>query len=859
MRVREKNKILNLIQTIKEAHEEIRKYMIKKDYKDAKELMILCQSGVNQIKDTLIQLKANSSLMAEEIESYCITVSSISEDLSINNSIAEIHKSLNNQISHLETVLRDEIKEEYYILFLPYKASMWDSLESIWIAARDDDTCFCDVMPIPYYDRGGDGSLTKSYYEGGLFPDYVPITNYLEYDLNAQRPDVIYFHNPYDQMNYVTTVHPDYYSTELLKYTDMLVYVPYFISFGEVQKHFCQLPGILNADKVVLQSESIRKQYIECYKELFQLGNKQARELGLDNKFVAMGSPKIDKVITSMKTKPEIPSEWMSIIGNGEKRKKIVLYNTHLDSLLNHGEEFLKKLEFVFCFFKRQTDAVLLWRPHPFSESTILSMKPEIYREYNIIKQKYVTENIGIFDDTSDLHRAITLADAYYGDWSSLVGLFGLTGKPIMIQDKDLYSIPDNELMRSFWIEGICVDGDNAWFAAESFNGLYYMDLKTYQKKLLGVFPNAVKFQFRLYSTIKKYKNKLLCVPMAADNITIYDIDTNQFHELHLRKNAWITDHMFDPLRKFLAVVPYEKWMFIVGCSYPAIIRLDMETEEMVYFTEWVEDLQKFILDKTNVYFRYDTVIQGHTFLIASCIANVVMSFDLQSCKHKFIQIEGCDHGFNGLAFDGENYWLGPRKQDEIIKWNPAAEVKTTVLQYPKGYGSVNYNCISMIYFKDEIWFVPGMTNMFLKINPKTNEMVCMKRWKDEEINEFKYNVVFNYKNRLNFFAFNHCRFVHFDDNGNEITDCYLTSSITEYSIIMSHVRQTKYEQCKNWMECVFYENEKDNLEDFINYVLVKDSGPNNYQRQLFRPLNKYFDGTCGEKIHSSMIGDINI
>ena len=39
-----------------------------------------------------------------------------------------------------------------------------------------------------------------------------------------------------------------------------------------------------------------------------------------------------------------------------------------------------------------------------------------------------------IYDDSSDLNRAITLSDAYYGDLSSVVHLYLKTGKPIMIQ-----------------------------------------------------------------------------------------------------------------------------------------------------------------------------------------------------------------------------------------------------------------------------------------------------------------------------------------------------------------------------------------------------------------------------------------
>ena len=39
-----------------------------------------------------------------------------------------------------------------------------------------------------------------------------------EYDIEKRRPDVIYIHNPYDKGNFVTSVHPAFYSDELKKY-----------------------------------------------------------------------------------------------------------------------------------------------------------------------------------------------------------------------------------------------------------------------------------------------------------------------------------------------------------------------------------------------------------------------------------------------------------------------------------------------------------------------------------------------------------------------------------------------------------------------------------------------------------------
>ena len=77
----------------------------------------------------------------------------------------------------------------------------------------------------------------------------------------------------------------------------------------------------------------------------------------------------------------------------------------------------------------------LLWRPHPLIQATIESMRPQLWEEYRELRDRYVEEGWGIYDDSVDLDRAVVLSDAYYGDASSVVGLCQTAGIPVMIQN----------------------------------------------------------------------------------------------------------------------------------------------------------------------------------------------------------------------------------------------------------------------------------------------------------------------------------------------------------------------------------------------------------------------------------------
>ena len=96
----------------------------------------------------------------------------------------------------------------------------------------------------------------------------------------------------------------------------------------------------------------------------------------------------------------------------------------------------LEKIKNVLeIFYENKDEVALLWRPHPLIKATIESMRPQLWHDYKQIVDKYIADGWGIYDDTSDLDRAIALSDGYYGDPSSVVQLCQKADMPIMIQN----------------------------------------------------------------------------------------------------------------------------------------------------------------------------------------------------------------------------------------------------------------------------------------------------------------------------------------------------------------------------------------------------------------------------------------
>jgi len=405
---------------------------------EAMELLTQMQELVIQVGNTIEASEGSNNEIIRKLEASCEIIYQISCSLEETETRRKTSQDLKELITSIQDDIDKKISIKREILFLPYQVSMWDSLESVWMAAKEDADVDCFVVPIPFYDVKPDGTLGAKHYEGNRYPDYVPVVPYWKYSIEDRRPDMIFFHNPYDDSNLVTRVPEQYYSWNLKKHTDMLVYIPYFVSEkGGPAEHQCFTSGVLYADRVVVQSGKIYERYCKVYTDVLKQNGLEQSFLSAEEKFLPLGSPKFDKVMNVDCSIEKLPKEWQKVILKPDgSRKKIIFYNLSIEPLLRNREQVLKKLDYVFDFFRqKQDEVVLLWRPHPLLMGTIKSMVPFLREAYEQRIRQFKEEGWGIYDDTPDPNLAMALSDGYYGDESSLLTVYRETGKPILVQD----------------------------------------------------------------------------------------------------------------------------------------------------------------------------------------------------------------------------------------------------------------------------------------------------------------------------------------------------------------------------------------------------------------------------------------
>ena len=661
-----------------------------------------CYTAVVAIADTL-----EHSLSSARFSHYNDNIDVIKDDLEFmleaiveDSPHEEISKDIKSRIRSLKNDLENEIEVKLEIVFMPYNASMWDCMESIWLAAKNDPQCDVYVVPLPYYNRNPDKSFGEKVYEGSIFPDYIPIVHYDLYDLESRHPDVIYIQNPYDEFNLVTTIHPRFYSYELKKHTDLLVYVPYFVVQETISDLYCDLSAVKLADIIVAQSETVRKSYAKF------AGGK---------KVVALGSPKLDKIVNTKRDNQIISEEWKKLIEKPDgTRKKVVLYNTSVDSILKGDQQYLEKLRSVLSLFKNEKDAVLWWRPHPLSITTYGSMRPHLLNEYLSIVEDYVRGEWGIYDDTADMHRAIAMSDAYYGDRSSLVPLYNATGKPALLQNINIINYANAQTEVRICLFSFKVENNILWGVPKQINGLFSLNLETETLEFHGMIPNEKAYESILVSSLVVDGNDVILSPFLGKGIAKYDIGSSTYDHVLVENIG---------KGRFFDSCLYEGNVYMLPGNYPALVKYNVNTGRVTENRALCVELDTYRANDDDFYFRKGALINKDSLVALSGIRNIVVEYDIKNDSYKLHHVGDIENKYMHIAFDGDDYWLLTYKRS-IIKWNLINETVVEIHELPSGFvnGDLYDFCCSVI-FGDSIIVFPNQTNMILKIDAKTNEV----------------------------------------------------------------------------------------------------------------------------------------
>jgi len=341
-------------------------------------------------------------------------------------------------------VLQEEILDRREVLFLPIGYKEWDALRVIADEEMNDNTDILIVpLPLMRKDLYGNVLMSEEDIETSMhreqYPDTYRYEDYKTYDIMLHLPDEVYIQNAYDDTNPYLTVPREYYSSNLRKYTNRLVYVP----IGKVDeftkddwndwynlKHQLTTPAGVYADEIYVQSDNMKKVYTD---KLTEWAGKSTYDFW-DNKLKICNEPKEQIVIGTggyNRLNEEEGKESMS------KSRKKLLYCIGANELYESKDKLVDIINGRLDIINESDNSL----------SMSLAIYPGDRNQWGNIDTNLAEDFFKLVDDmksngvelidvaTCDLVEVAKEHDAYYGSPSPLVVEFTRLKKPAMLCD----------------------------------------------------------------------------------------------------------------------------------------------------------------------------------------------------------------------------------------------------------------------------------------------------------------------------------------------------------------------------------------------------------------------------------------
>ncbi|MBR1815111.1 MAG: LicD family protein [Lachnospiraceae bacterium] len=442
----------------------------KASYENTLALLPECQQLAvdlgNFVEGVKGEERRSCQLVVEKIQVYCdalyevylILTETVQED-SVQTDVDEILsvgsiKKLSDKISQVDSKLADltdtvnnQIINRDEILFLTIGPKEWTGFNAVYNKIISRDECDVYVVPLPLLFKDYFGRITAddeeiiSATKLDEYPKDILLSLWTDYNIELHQPKKIYIQSPYDSENPCLTIPPQFYAENIRKYTDELIYIPPFktAEFGSEDytdiynlKHYVTAPGVIYADKVIVQSENIKNQYVTKLTEFAGEETKTIWER---------------KIITYLSTELAEKTDDTTI-----KSKKHMLYLIGLNELSEHKDNILEKIRNRMDIFRENSSSINLdimlypmnsdiWKQVDEQLTSELlklidgyvdSSWCKLYGFESKIKEKLSTS----FNET--LEETAVSYDAYYGSPSPFVTLFTYNKKPVMIAEYDI-------------------------------------------------------------------------------------------------------------------------------------------------------------------------------------------------------------------------------------------------------------------------------------------------------------------------------------------------------------------------------------------------------------------------------------
>ncbi|MCQ2498092.1 MAG: hypothetical protein MJ133_03835 [Lachnospiraceae bacterium] len=262
-------------------------------------------------------------------------------------------------------------------------------------------------------------------------------------------------------------------------------------------------------------------------------------------------------------------------------------------------------------------------------------------------------------------------------------------------------------------------------FPAFNHNALYEMSLENREITMLARIPGSNFFQHRTFFAIEKYKSKFFLIPFWGTKIWIYDRETCELTNIKIAPEIdFDTDAINLKPGKFARSFVNGQYMYIFPHFYPALVIIDMETLEVTYDTDVVENLCK-IRQNDDALITGVNQYENHVYCSIGN-SNSVLVYNLNNHSHYILPIPFSGIGFNGIGVTEDRIILTPRRHGAVAMYDRKKKECTEIYDYPSDYNCANIPFQSIVKISSGYLLIPTNSNFFMILKDEGN-IICLR------------------------------------------------------------------------------------------------------------------------------------
>lgn len=289
MREELKQQLRNMIGTLGKAEAILDSRVRKKDDEALGSLFEDMQNAAIEIGNTIELVEGEGSETVTRLEEYCELIWQYMVETELKERF-RIGRLLAGKRGEIITTLETEFAGDIEVVFLLCRAAGWKNMEHFYTVAEEKAECCLMMAPYIEYSPDGTENVIR---ESELLPESVKAEAYEDYDLEEEKPDIVFVDGPYTRTDDGATA-PGYDFMKIRESAGLLIYVPYYKeeksletsldggtgsegeaavearneTLAEECARDCMSPQVQHSDIILVPAKEVGEAYINALKQM---------------------------------------------------------------------------------------------------------------------------------------------------------------------------------------------------------------------------------------------------------------------------------------------------------------------------------------------------------------------------------------------------------------------------------------------------------------------------------------------------------------------------------------------------------------------------------------------------------------